>query len=83
MSKTNSKLYIVATPIGNLSDFSFRAVEVLKSVDLIAAEDTRHARILLNHYGINTRLVALHEHNETRVAPQLIKKIQGGLAIRF
>ena len=81
MSETNSKLYIVATPIGNLSDFSFRAVEILKSVDLIAAEDTRHARLLLQHYGIDTRLVSVHDHNEARVAPQLIKQIQEGLNI--
>ncbi len=81
MSIADSKLYIVATPIGNLADFSFRAVEVLKRVDLIAAEDTRHARLLLQHYGIDTRLVSLHEHNETRVAPQLIKQIQEGLSI--
>lgn len=81
MSKTNSRLYIVATPIGNLSDFSFRALEVLKSVDLIAAEDTRHARHLLNHYGIDTRLVAVHEYNEARIAPKLIEQIQGGLSI--
>lgn len=78
---TDSKLYIVATPIGNLADFSFRAVEVLKGVDLIAAEDTRHARLLLRHYGIDTRLVSLHEHNETRAAPQLIKQMQEGLSI--
>lgn len=81
MSETNSKLYIVATPIGNLSDLSFRAVEVLKSVDLIAAEDTRHAKVLLQHYGIDTRLISVHEHNEVRVAPQLISQIQQGLAI--
>ena len=54
------KLYVVATPIGNLADMTFRAVDVLKKVDLIAAEDTRHVKTLLNHYGISNKLVSLH-----------------------
>jgi len=58
------QLFIVATPIGNLQDFTMRAIEVLQSVDIIAAEDTRHSRKLLMHYGIKTPCVALHEHNE-------------------
>ena len=78
MPDTKSRLYIVATPIGNLSDFSFRAVEVLKQVDFIAAEDTRHARSLLQHYGIGNKLLSLHEHNEDRVAPVLIEKMVAG-----
>lgn len=75
------KLYIVATPIGNLADFSHRAIETLKEVDLIAAEDTRHAKILLQHYAINNQLVSLHQHNEEAVAPNLINKLKEGLSI--
>ncbi|MCQ8127002.1 16S rRNA (cytidine(1402)-2'-O)-methyltransferase [Methylomonas rivi] len=77
----SGKLYVVATPIGNLADFSFRAVEVLKQVDLIAAEDTRHAKMLLHHYGINKPLVSLHQHNEEHASQGLIDKIQAGLSI--
>jgi 16S rRNA (cytidine1402-2'-O)-methyltransferase len=57
-------LYVVATPIGNLRDLTFRALDVLRAVDIIAAEDTRHSRHLLDHFGIDARLVAVHEHNE-------------------
>jgi 16S rRNA (cytidine1402-2'-O)-methyltransferase len=77
----DGKLYVVATPIGNLADFSFRAVEILKDVDLIAAEDTRHAKMLLQHYGISNKLVSLHQHNEEKTAPGLIEKIKGGLSV--
>ena len=64
-------LYVVATPIGNLKDITLRALEVLKQVDVIAAEDTRVTSRLLNHYGIASRkLIALHEHNEQQTAPQ-------------
>ena len=59
-----SKLFIVATPIGNLGDMTFRAVSVLKEVDLILAEDTRHTRILLNHYKIETPTVSYHQHSK-------------------
>ncbi|MDH5470827.1 MAG: SAM-dependent methyltransferase, partial [Gammaproteobacteria bacterium] len=62
------KLYVVATPIGNLRDMSPRAVEVLSSVSLIAAEDTRHSKKLLAHFGVGTRLMALHDHNEKKLA---------------
>jgi 16S rRNA (cytidine1402-2'-O)-methyltransferase len=77
----DGKLYVVATPIGNLADFSFRAVEILKDVDLIAAEDTRHAKMLLQHYGISNKLVSLHQHNEEKTAPGLIEKIKSGLNV--
>ena len=71
-------LYIVATPIGNLEDMTFRAVRVLKEVDLIAAEDTRHTRKLLSHFGISTPLTAYHDHNETLKTPYLIEKLMAG-----
>ena len=75
------KLYVVATPIGNLADFSYRAVEILKQVDYIAAEDTRHVRVLLQHYGITNKLLALHQHNEEQAAPGLLEKLQQGMSI--
>ncbi|MCK5829397.1 MAG: 16S rRNA (cytidine(1402)-2'-O)-methyltransferase [Methylococcales bacterium] len=75
------KLYVVATPIGNLADFSYRAIETLKNVDLIAAEDTRHVKMLLQHYAINNQLISLHQHNEEKVAPGLIDKIKQGLSV--
>lgn len=71
-------LYIVATPIGNLADMTFRAVDTLKSVDLIAAEDTRHSRKLLNHYGIKTRLASCHEHNEMKRTAGFISDLKSG-----
>ena len=66
------KLYLCATPIGNLSDITFRAVDTLKSVDLIAAEDTRHTMILLNHYDIKTKMTSYHEHNKYEKAEELL-----------
>lgn len=74
-------LYIVATPIGNLSDISERAVDVLKQVSLIAAEDTRHSKTLLERFGIKTKVTAYHEHNEDKVAQQLIQQIQKGESV--
>jgi 16S rRNA (cytidine1402-2'-O)-methyltransferase len=74
-------LYIVATPIGNLEDISMRALDALRSSDLLAVEDTRRTLLLLNHHGIKNRMVALHEHNEESVAPGLIAKIQQGMTI--
>ena len=74
-------LYIVATPIGNLSDISQRALDVLTTVDLIAAEDTRHSKKLLSHYGINNRLIAFHDHNERKAAQGLIEKLIRGESI--
>jgi 16S rRNA (cytidine1402-2'-O)-methyltransferase len=71
-------LYIVATPIGNLEDITLRALRVLKEVDAIAAEDTRHTRVLLNHYGIQTPLTSYHEHNERTKAEDLVKRLLEG-----
>ena len=78
---TGSSLYVVATPIGNLADISLRALEVLKQVDVIAAEDTRVTSHLLKHYGIGTRLFALHEHNERRAAQKLIDLLAAGKSV--
>jgi len=74
-------LYVVATPIGNLNDLSPRAREVLETVDLIAAEDTRVTGRLLMHFGIKSRQTALHEHNESALATKLIDKLQAGQSI--
>jgi 16S rRNA (cytidine1402-2'-O)-methyltransferase len=71
-------LYIVATPIGNLEDITLRALRVLKEVDAIAAEDTRHTRVLLNHYSIQTPLTSYHEHNERTKAEDLVKRLLEG-----
>jgi 16S rRNA (cytidine1402-2'-O)-methyltransferase len=74
-------LYIVPTPIGNLEDMTFRAVRVLKEVDLIAAEDTRHSRVLLNHYGIRTSVTSYHEHNERSKARELVERLRQGTSV--
>ncbi len=71
-------LYVVATPIGNLGDISLRALEVLRSVVLVACEDTRHARRLLDHYDIRAETMALHEHNEAGAAEKLLNVLQSG-----
>lgn len=71
-------LYIIATPIGNLEDITLRALRLLKEVDVIAAEDTRHTRKLLTHYGITTPLTSYHDHSETEKAPELIAQLQAG-----
>ncbi len=71
-------LYIVATPIGNLEDLTLRALRILKEVDLIAAEDTRHSRKLLEHYGVRTALTSYHEHNEKSKAQKLVERMQSG-----
>lgn len=73
-------LYIVATPIGNLKDISLRAIEVLKSVDLIACEDTRHTRILLQHYGITTPTTSYFQHNRITKGRYLLKLLKEGKA---
>ncbi len=78
MSNDNGALYVVATPIGNLGDMTPRAVEVLKAADTIVAEDTRHSLPLLRHFGITTRLAAVHEHNERQVSENLCRRMAGG-----
>ena len=74
-------LYLVATPIGNLKDISFRAIETLKAVDLIACEDTRHSRKLLTHHGISNKLVSYHEHNETKRVEEFARLLEDGKSI--
>lgn len=74
-------LYMVATPIGNLADMTFRAIETLKQVDVIAAEDTRHSQRLLQHYHIATPLISLHAHNEQQRVSDLIEKLQQGKSV--
>ena len=72
-------LYLVATPIGNLEDLTYRAVRVLSEVSLIACEDTRHTRKLLNHYGITTKTISYHEHNERDQAYKLVDLLKSGM----
>ncbi len=74
-------LYIVATPIGNLEDITLRAINTLKQVDLIAAEDTRHSGLLLQHLAIKAKLFTLHDHNEQEKSQLLIEKLKSGLSI--
>ena len=74
-------LYVVATPIGNLGDITLRAIETLKSADVVAAEDTRNTRALLTHLGISARLVSLHEHNERKGASQVVGWIREGRSV--
>jgi 16S rRNA (cytidine1402-2'-O)-methyltransferase len=81
VSITNGTLYVVATPIGNREDLTPRAVETLKGVALIAAEDTRHSQPLLRHFGIDTPLQALHEHNERQVLGKIVERLQKGDAV--
>ncbi len=74
-------LYIVPTPIGNMGDITLRALETLKSVDLIAAEDTRHSRALMNHYEISTPLVSFHEYSEASVVDKLADRVTAGESV--
>jgi 16S rRNA (cytidine1402-2'-O)-methyltransferase len=71
-------LYVVATPIGNLGDITLRALEVLKSVDLVAAEDTRHSGILMKHFGIRKPFISYHEHNEAKRTAELVERLAAG-----
>ena len=76
-----ASLYIVATPLGNLEDITLRALRILAGVDVVAAEDTRHSRGLLTHHGIDSRMLALHEHNEEKQAPQLVERLLAGESV--
>ncbi|MDI3323645.1 16S rRNA (cytidine(1402)-2'-O)-methyltransferase [Pontibacterium granulatum] len=78
---SESALYVVATPIGNLQDMSQRAVEVLNNVDVIAAEDTRHSARLMAHFNINTRLISVHDHNERQRIDQIIDLLASGSSV--
>lgn len=77
-SNTTNRLYLVPTPVGNLGDMTYRAVEVLKQVDLILAEDTRTSRVLMQHYGISTPLQSYHIFNEHQTVASLVERLQGG-----
>lgn len=81
VNKMKGILYLCATPIGNLEDLTFRALRILKEVDLIAAEDTRHTRKLLNHYQISTPLTSYHQHNAKQKGPQLLELLEEGKQI--
>ena len=81
MSAEKNTLYVVATPIGNLGDTSQRAQEILASVDVIAAEDTRHSGKLLQHFVINTPCIALHEHNERQVSESILNRLEKGESV--
>ena len=74
-------LYVCATPIGNLGDITLRVLDTLREADLIAAEDTRHSRKLLQHYQIKTRMISYHEHNEKKKSLELVEKLKSGQAI--
>lgn len=76
-----SAIYIVATPIGNLSDITIRGLEVLREVDIIAAEDTRHTKRLLEHHGISAKLMAYHEHNEAEKSQYIVDLVLGGQSV--
>ncbi|WP_395317966.1 16S rRNA (cytidine(1402)-2'-O)-methyltransferase [Fructilactobacillus frigidiflavus] len=79
--RDTGKLYLIPTPIGNLEDMTFRAVNLLQEVDLIAAEDTRNTQKLLNHFEIKTKQISFHEHNTEARIPELLSKMQAGLNI--
>ncbi len=78
MSSSSGRLFVVATPIGNLDDMSVRAIEVLRSVGIILAEDTRHSAALLKRFGIETRVSSFHEHNEAKLKQAIIAKLESG-----
>ncbi len=78
VTQNKGVLYLVATPIGNLEDITYRAVRILKEVDLVACEDTRQSRKLLDHYGIQARTISYHEHNEAEQAEELVGRLLSG-----
>ena len=78
LERLNGKIFIVATPIGNLSDITYRAVEILKSVDFILCEDTRVTKILLDHYNISKPLSVVNAHNESKVSDKLLDRLSSG-----
>ncbi len=75
---SDARLYVVATPIGNLEDITLRALAVLAAVDVIAAEDTRHTRVLMSRHGLDRPLLILQEHNEEQIAPKLVERLLNG-----
>ena len=77
----NPALYVVATPIGNLQDITLRALDVLRNVDLILAEDTRHSARLLGHFGINTTVSSFHDHSTHKITENIIRRLQDGAAM--
>jgi len=81
MQKETGKLFIVSTPIGNLEDITYRAVDTLRNVDLILAEDTRHSAKLISHFQISKKLIAFHDHNEKSQYMKIIEKLKDGLNI--
>ena len=83
MSKLESALYIVATPIGNLSDITLRALETLKNVDIVACEDTRHTQALLNHFQIIKKLISLHQHNENQKKDLILSFVKEGKSVAY
>ena len=78
MTQESSALYVVPTPLGNLADMTQRAIDVLRQVSWVAAEDTRHSAPLLRHFGVSARLIATHEHNEEAAAQQIVTRLAGG-----
>ena len=83
MSKLESALYVVATPIGNLSDITLRALETLKNVDIVACEDTRNTQILLNHFQITKKLISLHQHNENQKKDLILSFVKEGKSVAY
>ena len=81
MSIIKGALYVVATPLGNLADITARALDVLRAVDVIAAEDTRHSRTLITHFGLDTPLMSLHEHNEHAAMAAVLQRLSAGDAV--
>jgi len=83
VSKLESALYIVATPIGNLSDITLRALETLKNVDIVACEDTRNTQVLLNHFQITKKLISLHQHNENQKKDLILSFVKEGKSVAY